>query len=194
MMEVVLVLFLTGVALFMVGRLTTQTFATLRFLQEKTQTVQSAALGLERLSSELREAVEVTSLAPLTFRKVDPAAPIALDYDQDPSAAANPGEPDFSVDPAEWSDSYAEDAFGKNHIGSVTYRRVDDTVTRTASFRGRSLTSQVAGKVNDFTVSQAPMLEGVKTGQNVFEVSLSIDEDRRVVVMRTVVIVPGIAP
>lgn len=187
-------LFLTGIALFMVGKLTTQTFTTLRFLQEKTQTTQSAALGLERLSSELREAVEVTSVDPLSFQKVNPSAPIALDYDQDPSPAANPGSPDFSVDPATWSDAYDEDAFGVNHLGRVSYQRVDNTVTRTAGFKTESLTTQVAERVNDFSVSQAPTLEGVTTGRNVFEVSLSITEDRRVVAMRTLVIVPGISP
>lgn len=178
----------------MVGKLTTQTFTTLRFLQEKTQTTQSAALGLERLSSELREAVEVMSVEPLSFQKVNPTAPFVLDYDQDPSPAANPGAPDFSVDPATWSHGYDEDAFGVNHLGRVSYQRVDNTVTRTAEFKTQSLTTQVAERVNDFSVAQAPVLEGLNTGRNVFEVSLSITEDRRVVAMRTLVIVPGISP
>lgn len=194
LLEIVMVLFLMGVCLYMVGRLTGQTFSTLRFLREKAQTAQSASLGLERLSSELREAVAVSSLSPLTFQKVDPGAPIALDYDQDPSPGANPGPPDFSVDPDGWSDSYASDAFGKNHLGQVTYQKTADYVTRKATFRSQSMTSEVATRVNDFNVVQAPTLDGQSTANNVFEVSLSMAEDRRVVVLRTIVTVPGVAP
>lgn len=193
LIELVIILFLTGICLFMVGRLTSQTFQTLRFLRGKSQTLQAAAQGIERLTSELREAVEVSSTDPLTFSKVDPSAPFALDYDGDSSTNANPGDPDPDLPPDTWSDSYARDAFDRNQLGSVTYQMADGVLSRTATVGTRDMTSEVATEVNDFSVTRGPELAGVATADSVFEISLSLQEDRRVVVFGSVVVVPGLA-
>lgn len=174
----------------MVSRLTSSTFSTLKFLQEKAQTLQAATLGIERLTSELREAIQINSLSPLSFRKVDPIAPFALNYDNDNTA--NPGDPDPSIDPNGWSDTYASDADGSNFLGTVIYTLSGEVLTRQASRAGNSLTSQVATNVNDFTVEQAPSLAGTPTGPHVFRVRLSLVEQRRVVNFESVVLVPGL--
>ena len=141
----------------------------------------------------MREAVVLESLDPLKFQKVDPSAPFALDYDGDPSRAVNPGEPDFSVNPSDWSSSYSKDAFDKNHLGRVTYERVNGVLSRTVEKGAQKATSDVAVGVNDFSVVRGPEIEGVSTADNVFLVSLSIQEDRRVLVLQSVVSVPGLA-
>lgn len=191
LVEVVLVLFLTGLILLIVSRLTQRTFTTLRFLEEKAETVQSATLGIERLSSELREAVQVSGYSPLTFRKVDPSAPYALDQDLDSSADSNPGDPPVDSDFSTWKHSYASDAFDRDQLGTVTYSLSASMLTRTAQKGGRSLTTQVATHVNSFVAIPAPNLGGQATASNVVQVTLSLQEQRRVVTFSTIVVIPG---
>lgn len=180
-----IVILLTGLVMMMVSRLTSATFQSLKFLREKAQTLQSATLGLERLSSELREALFVDSLAPLTFRKVAPSAPVALANPvDDPDPAAN------------WARSYASDFNGDNQLGQVVYaldpsRQV---LSRSADFRGDSLDSEVATRVNDFVVERSPALGATSASADVFSVTLTIQEDRRVLTFRTLVSVPGLQP
>ena len=197
LIEVVLVLFLMGVILMIVSRLIGRTFETLRYLEEKGQTVQSATLGLERLSSELREAVAVTTATGSTavFQKVEPNAPYALDYDKDTSPNANPGDPDPSIAPWDWSLSYGSDAFNVNHLGTVSYIQQGDVLVRTASKGSQSNTADVATNVNAFDVLRAPTLSnGRPSGNNTFRISLSLTEQRRVETFETIVLVPGLDP
>ena len=69
----------------------------------------------------------------------------------------------------------------------------DGVLSRTATVGTRSMTSEVATEVNDFSVTRGPELAGVATADSVFEISLSLQEDRRVVVFGSVVVVPGLA-
>jgi prepilin-type N-terminal cleavage/methylation domain-containing protein len=185
LVEIMIVLLLTGMILFMVSQLTSRTFQSLRFLREKAQTLQSATLGLERLTSELREAVTVAGLSPLVFGKINPAAPEAL---------ANPVA---ELDPANnWSRDYGSDFNNDNQVGVVTYdlNAGNEILTRTATFNGNSMTSEVATSVNSFTVERGPTINSITTGANVFLVRLSLTEQRRVISFETVMTVPGLAP
>ena len=53
LIEMVILLFLAGVILFAVSRLTRETYKSLVFLREKAQTYESAVLGVERLLDRL---------------------------------------------------------------------------------------------------------------------------------------------
>lgn len=182
LIEIMIVLLLTGIILFMVSRLTSETFKSLRFLQEKSQTLQSATLGLERLTSELREAVRVNTVSPLNFDKINPAAPVCLG--NDPNAPNPVGT---------WVRDYSNDANGDNQIGVVEYRRdvAQQILTRTATLNGRTMTTEVAVNVNDFVVQRGPTLGGNTTGRNVFQVTLTLQEQRRAVTFVSLLTVPG---
>lgn len=182
LVEIMIVLLLTGIILFMVSQLTSETFRSLRFLQEKSQTLQSATLGLERLTSELREAVDVNSTSPLNFDKINPAAPVCLGNDP------NSPNPEGT-----WVRNYSSDINGDNQIGVVEYRRdaAQQILTRTATLNGRTMTTEVAVNVNDFVVQRAPTLGGDATGQNVFQVTLTLQEQRRAVTFVSLLTVPG---
>ncbi len=183
LLEIMIVVLLTGIIMLMVSRLTNATFQSLRFLREKAQTLQSATLGLERLASEMREAISVDSLSPLTFRKVNPTAPEALGNPvNDPDTGAN------------WVRDYSSDFNGDNQIGQVTYSLdvPHQILSRTVSFEGVTQTLQVATRVNDFIVERSPVLGTVSTTNDVFSVTLSVQEDRRVLTFRTVLSIPGL--
>lgn len=196
LIEVAIVVFLISLILMVVSRLAHETFVSLRFLEEKAQTVQSATLGLERLSSELREAVEVNSDTGnfLSFHKVDPQAPFALDYDRDSSPDVNPGDPspDDLAESYLWSQTYRRDAFNRDHWGLVEYSSVDDRLVRMSQNQSNSLTSDVATNVNSFWVEVSPTLSGQRTGPSVFRISLSLLEKRRVATFVSVVVVPAL--
>lgn len=193
LVELVLVLFLTGLILLIVGRLCQRTFLTLRTLQERAQTIQAATLGMERLGSELREAIGDVVITPLslTFSKVDPAAPYGLDVD---GPDANPGDlkPDFDF--MAMPSGYASDADSHNQFGTIEYKLSDALLRRTASKDDRSVTTDVATNVNAFAVTPHPFIDGRQTPDNVFLISLSLTEQRRVQSFATIVIVPGVSP
>jgi type II secretory pathway pseudopilin PulG len=194
LVELVLVLFLTGIILLVVSRLCQRTFATLRTLQEKSQTIQAATLGLERLGSELREAIGAvaTGMWVVTFSKVDPGAPYVLDNDRD--AGENPGPPDPTVAVEDFAFDYASDANGDNQIGTVEYKLDGELLKRTASKDGQSMTTEVATHVNAFIVEAHPHLEGHATADNVFLITLTLKEQRRVYTFTSVVTAPGVLP
>lgn len=186
LIEMVIVLFLTGLILGAVSILVARTFDSLKFLEEKSRTLESATLGCERLASELREAVELVSGLPsneLRFKKVKPSAPKAVGNEPMPpplTALDDPAdyvEPDIL--PVDWIRSYSAPT---NHLFEVHYW-VDsnDHLQRKAG----NETAIVATDVNEFMVS--PL-----TGTSSFLVALSIQEQRRVVVFETVVNCPGL--
>lgn len=175
LIEILIVLSLTGVILGLVATLVSRTYQTMNFLQEKSQTLQSATLGLERLSSELREAVDIDTLGPLVFKKVNPTAPEAVDND-----------PTDFVDFAGWDRTYG----AIDQLATVTYsdEAVAEKLTRTVSFDGETSSSTVANAVNAFEVTRP------NTVQNCFQIVLTLQEKRRLYTFVTVVTVPGVDP
>lgn len=167
--EVVVVLSMTGLVLFTLSRLLSQTFETLRFLQEKSQTLESATLGGERLTSELREAVFIEQPIPLgqvKFQKVRPVAP---------EAVGNPLETPAN----ELQRTYG--AIGQ--LGEVNYQtNAEARLIRTVAGRN----STVADEVNAFVVSPF-------TGsQSTFVIRLSLTEKRRVITFESLVTCPAL--
>jgi prepilin-type N-terminal cleavage/methylation domain-containing protein len=175
LIEIVIVLFLTGIILFAVSNLISRTFETLKFLQEKNRTLESATLGCERLASELSEAVGIDtpiSAGQVVFRKVRPSAPEAVANDH----------LDMSVPAEDWKRDYVLDANGINQLAQVVYQVDSESkLRRTASAQ----TTLVATDVNAFTVS--PLV-----AEGCFLVSLSLQEKRRVIVFETIVTCPAL--
>ena len=165
LIEAVIVLFLTGTILLAVAKLVSQSIETLKFLQEKGRTMESASLGCERVASELREAARVGSFGAgfLQFDKVRPSAP---------EAAGNDFE-DESVAAEDWVRDYGPG--GLNQLYSVGYQLDSQhRLRRTAGGR----TDTVATGVNSFVVSSAP-------GTGCYTLALSIKEKRRIIAFRT---------
>lgn len=175
LMELLVVLSLTGLVLGLVATLVSKTYETMKFLQEKSQTLQSATLGLERLSSELREAVGPVATSPLSFRKVDPQAIEVVGAD-----------PLDFVGFELWDRNYG----ATSELATVLYSDVisPNQLTRRVTFRGNSMDSIVATSVNAFQVAR-PF-----AAQNSFEVTLTLEEKRKLVTFTTVVTCPGVAP
>lgn len=174
LVEVVIVLFLTGLVLAAVSGLISRTLESLKFMQEKGRTLESATLGCERLSSELREAVAIDSPSPagqVIFYKIKPSAPEAAGNDLS-----------SNVEPQNWRRNYQPDANGVNQRFKVSYL-VDSErrLQRTAD----TMTTLVATEVNSFVVS--PL-----AAAGCFRVSLSIQEKRRIIVFETIVTCPAL--
>lgn len=167
LIEVVLVLALTSVILLTVSMLFSQTAKTLKFLKEKSHTVESAGLGCERLATELREAVEVKSPIPsgsIEFKKVKPSAPLLLNNPLDQPCTT-------------WVRDYAG-----SQLATVKYTAgANFELLRTAG----GLTTLVAQDVNLFQVDALPTY-------GTYKISLSLQEQRRVVVFETIVSCPAI--
>ena len=106
LIEIVVVLALTSAILYTVALLTQRTVKTLNFLQRKSESIQSATLGCERLCSEMREAVTRPSTGgSSSWRKVIPSAPIAIDIIPPEPPPPPPATPPVPLSPT-WPRSY----------------------------------------------------------------------------------------
>lgn len=183
LIELVIVLFLTGAILGMVSALVRQTFSSLRFLQEKSQTVQSATLGLERLASEMREMTRPPTIGTnsVEFLKVLPGAPEAVGNDVNDVLFVSTWDRDYG-------------SIGQQ--GTIRYAR---TANRNLQRRAPGLpVSDVATSVDSFVVDRdyvdGQSFNNSGNVNNAFRIRLSLQEQRRVVVFTTVVVCPGIGP
>jgi Tfp pilus assembly protein PilW len=174
LIEMVVLLFLAGVILFAVSQLTRETYKTLVFLREKAQTQESAVLGVERLTSDLREAVTppVSSGNTVSFSKVKPGEPKAKNAPPHP----NPNDIAYA--------SYVPPVgpYTGSQLTQVTYQLTDGNLQRTIG----TFTSMLAENVNDFSVTPR--------GNGSYEVLLTIQENRRVQTFESFVTCPGITP
>ena len=167
LIEVVIVLFLTGVVLFCVAKLISQSLETMKFLREKSRTMESATLGCERLSSELSEAVSVSpGTSTVSFRKVRPSSPEAV------------GNPVDDATPASaWTRTYPASS-----LVLINYElNGDDQLLRMVLGQ----TNLVATDVNAFSV--APSL-----GAGTFVIRLGIREKRRIIAFEAIVTCPAL--
>lgn len=174
LIEMVIVLFLTGIILFCVAGLTDRTYRTLKFLQEKSSTMESASMACQRLAQELRETVTppVLTIDSVTFSKVIPARPRLLD--NDPNAL-----------PTTWALSYPA-----AQTAQIRYRQLDDRVVRQVNAE-RAL--DVATEVNTFQVRQSfSAFTTVVNTPGAYLIQLTILEDRRAVTFETVALCPGV--
>lgn len=196
LIEVVLLMFLSGIILLMVSKLTKQAFEASRMLDEKAQTMQSARMGLEALSSELREAVEVAlspdALEAVTITKVSPSAKQALGIQiegLDLSSAQEAIIEGYKPD----GHGYLEAGLDKVSVGTVKYFLNDSQeLIRKAEYDERLLETSVATGVSAFTVEAKPQLSSYVLPENAYRITLSIEEKRIVKTFTTIVLAPGL--
>ncbi len=167
MMEVMIVIFLSGAMLFCVAGLTGQTLRTLRFLQEKSTTMESAGQACQRFASELHEAVSVPTLgSTVSFRKVRPSAA--------PLVGNSP------------SDATWQRAYPASRLATISYRLDGEKVLRQVN---TEMPLELATSVNGFALSRYP-----SAPEGAYVIRLAIQEQRRVVVFESVVVCPGVTP
>lgn len=174
LIEMVILLFLAGVILFAVSRLTRETYKSLNFLREKAQTYESAVQGVERLTSDMREAVTQPTITgdSVSFSKVKPAEDVAK------GGAPRP----HPLDPSYETYVPPTGPYGGGQRVTVTYRIAGGNLEREiGGFR-----SVVAEDVNDFIVTPR--------GSGSYEVVMTIQENRRVQTFHSFVTCPGVAP
>ncbi len=169
LIETMIVLFLTAAMLYCVGKLTSETLSTLKFLQEKSATTESATLACQRLASELKEAVSVPDrTSGVSFRKVIPSS--------SPAVGNVPNDPD----PTSWAVTYPA---GFQVMINYNYSSSGQKVTRQV---GSETPLEIATKVNTFAVTRLGTREGA------YRVALTIWETRRPVTFETIVVCPGV--
>lgn len=175
LIEIVIVLFLTGLMLYCVAGLTDRTFQTMKFLQEKSTTLESASLACQRLGQEMREMVTAPALGTdsIAFKKVIPSSPLEV--------GNNPAD-----DPLTWTRTYPN-----AQLATITYSMTDQKVSRQVN---SEQALEIAVDVNTFQVSQSFSTVGGETSNSpgVYLLQLSIQEDRRVVTFETIVTCPGV--
>lgn len=183
LIELVFVLLITSLILAAVAALTSRTLNALKFMEEKSKTMQSATLGVERLSSELSETV-VAPAGNVTFVKANPNAPVAH---YQPGVSNDFSDPN-NFPPHTWTRAYAG-----GDLVTVTYAVTGTDLTRTA---GGGPIGLIATSVNAFTVTNVnPDGRGVMGAGGVagnYRVVLSIQELRRVLTFETVVHCTGV--
>lgn len=76
LIEILITLGLVGIVMFMSSQLFQRTYHTMRVIDAKEKVRQAGRLGLNRISSELREATKLVSVGPssLSFEKINPSA------------------------------------------------------------------------------------------------------------------------
>lgn len=177
LIEMVIMLFLAAIILLSVSRLTGETVSTLSFLREKAQTYQSALVGIERLSSDLREAVVAPTITPgasfeMSFRKVKPGEDRAKDAPPRPSRS----------DPGYLAYAAPTGAYAGTNLIQVTYKKDGETLNRQFG----SFSSRIAENINDIQV--------VDEGGGSFAITLTVKENRRLQIFEGFVTCPGLAP
>jgi prepilin-type N-terminal cleavage/methylation domain-containing protein len=181
LIEIMVVLALTSVILYTVALLTQRTVSTLNFLQKKSESIQSATLGCERLCSEIREAITKPSSGGSTsFTKVRPSAPIAIGI-VPPPPPPEPPPPPPAIPPAPVSHTWPR-VYPSSDIVTVTYSMSGMNLRRQVS--GETATV-VATDVNSFEVLEVPDTD------RTFQVNLAITERRKVQTFSAVVYCPG---
>lgn len=167
--EIMLVMFLTGAILFTIAKLVSQSLESLKFLQEKNQTMRSATLGCERVASELREAIRTPTITSgtVSFAKVRPNA----------KEAVGNNYKDLTVPAEHWHRDY-----GSSDLATVTYKsNPNGQLVRTVGAQSDTVATSVSG----FVVAPA-------AGAGCYTVTLSITEKRRVVVFKTALTCPAL--
>ena len=189
LIEIVLVLGLTSVILSTVSLLVQRTVETLHHLQAKSEAIQGATLGCERLCSELREAINTPTVGTsLRFRKVVPSSPRAIGNAQRPAPYLPPAPPPPppAVPSHLWTRDYpAVYAPAQGGQMQVTYSVSPDPNVATLLRQVDSdPASVVASNVTVFTVELV--------ARRTYRANLSIRERRRVVTFSAAVHCPGV--
>lgn len=162
---------LVSVILFGVAQLTQRTLDTQKFLRKKSESIQSATLGCERLASEMREAVTAPSTGDTSsWEKVTPSQPEIMGIPA-PVPGPIPASPGWTR------------AYQPAQLTTVTYSVSGTNLIRQVT---GSIAAPVATDVNTFLVST------VSGRDKTFSVRLAITEQKRVQTFVAKVFCPGV--
>ena len=186
LLEAVLALFLVGLTIGLIGSLFQRSFAILRLLDEKERARQASRMGLDRITSELREAtvVLVTGVDQLEFEKIDPTRDMVPPEPPPLDADGNVAIPDNYV-PPDWDGAKA---YPDSARLIVRYLMDGENLVRTVRYKagaGESRQLVVAG-VNSFTCQANPDNEAE------VDVTISVRDNRRVTTVSSRVLAPCI--
>ncbi len=180
--EVLLALFLVGLVTGMIAVLFQRSFQIMRLIDDKERARQASRMGLDRITSELREATEIlqTGADILSFEKIDPTAVL--------QAPPTPPEPDDSLD------GFALEEWGPNDYYPATTRLII-----TYAIDGENLTRRVQRKAGGGGETQVVVV-GVNSftteanAQNAAEidVTLSVRDNRKVTAISSRILAPCI--
>lgn len=177
--EALLAIFLAGATMGMLGLLFQRSFSVLRVLDDKERSRQAGRMGLDRMTSELREAVRMVSLGEtLEFEKIDPNSTIVT-----PSPAPTQVPEDY--EPPPWT---PEDAYPDNDRLLVRYSTADDALLRQVKRKtaGSYVRQTVVEGVNAFVCVQNPENPGE------IEVRLTVQDNKRMMTLSSRVLCPCI--
>ena len=181
LIEVMVVLALTSAILYTVALLTQRTVRTLNFLQRKSESIQGATLGCERLCSEMREAISKPSEGGSTsFRKVRPSSPIAIGI-VPPPPPQEPPPPPPAVPPAPVSHTWPR-IYPGGELVTVTY-----------STSGQNLQRQVTGDPATIVATNVNTFQVTAVGgtDRTYQVELAIIEQKKIQTFTATVYCPG---
>lgn len=180
LLESLISMFLLAIVLTLTGLLFHRSFIILRVLDDKERTRQAARLGLDRITSELREAtrVEPPTENNLRFEKIDPDAVLIA-----PTPAPTAPPDDFV--PAEYG---PKEAYPDSTRLLIEYTAQNEKlIRRVARLTGGPASSQVVVVgVNSFTCTE------VEGNPGEFEVKVSVLDNRRVMTLKSLVLCPCI--
>lgn len=147
LMETVVSITMMALVLAMTGLLFHRSFNVLRVLDDKERTRQAARMGLDRITSELREATDIREASDaLEFEKINPVA-VAVAPDPEPT----PVEDEF--EPPEYT---PQTAYPNDQRLIVRYETENDNLIRRVRRKSDSTfhTQVVVAGVNSFSVTE----------------------------------------
>ncbi len=177
--ESLLALFLVGLAMGFLGLLFQRSFEILRVVDERERARQAGRMGYDRLSSELREAVEFISFdVGAEFKKINPQTPVAIP----------PVEPTPVPEASTWMapDWKSLDAYPEASRMTVLYTAEDEAMFRTVTASGRTSKQLVVEGVNSFVCT--PNLDN--WGE--VEIVISIKENKKIITVSGRILSPCI--
>ncbi len=177
--EALLAIFLAGATMGMLGLLFQRSFSVLRLIDDKERARQAGRMGLDRMTSELREAVRMETVGDtLEFEKIDPNAVIVA-----PAPAPTAVPEDY--EPPEWTPN---DAYPDARRLLVRYSTDNNALFRQVKVKssGAYVRQTVVEGVNAFRCAQNPENPGE------VEVTLTVQDNQRMLTLSSRVICPCI--
>jgi type II secretory pathway pseudopilin PulG len=186
LIEALLALFLIGLTIGLIGALFQRSFVVLRQLDDKERARQASRMGLDRITSELREATEFITVGAdlLEFEKIDPTQEVVLPPEPPKDSEGRVVVPDDYVPPP-WT---PEDAYPDDRRLIVSYTVEAEVLIRTVrrkSGPGSSRQVVVVG-VNAFNSEINPDNEAE------IDVTIAVRDNRRVSTVSSRVLAPCI--
>ena len=177
--EAILAISLVAVAMGLLGLLFQRSLDVLKLIDDKERARQAGRMGLDRLTSELREATFLTSMGSVAeFEKIDPTKEAV-----DPPVAPNNPPEDFV--PPEY---FPTTAYPDSARLQIRYSTADDALVREVRSKGgggfvRQTVVQGVNSINCTTTPDTP-------GQ--IEVTVAVQSSRRILSLSSRILCPCI--